>query len=178
MRKEEDIHIKFNQVFNDYYNEIFHYVYNQVSNIEDAKDLTQEIFLKAYNNFPKYDELKASMRTWLYRIAHNHTVNFFRSYYKRNKVDLNQEYLNNIHDTNDILELILQEEDVKMLIGEMTKILSKKHFNIVSLYFFGELDYQGISEVLNIPLKTVRNVVSLSINKIKSRLEDINYERL
>jgi RNA polymerase sigma-70 factor (ECF subfamily) len=161
----------FDDVLEKYYGYIFKFVVKQSNNIEDAKDLTQEIFIKAYNNFGKYDSKKASVKTWLFAIANNHIINYWKSSYIRNKSQMEID-IEMISSDIDILESIIQDEDIKLISFVMDKKLSKRNIKIMNLYFFSNLKPKEIAEVLNIKSKTVSNVVSLSIRIIKEELED------
>ena len=57
-----------------YYDEIYRFVYRQTGSREDALDLTQSIFIAALRSLPGYRAVKASFRTWLYRIAANKVI--------------------------------------------------------------------------------------------------------
>ena len=57
-----------------YYDEIYRFVYRQTGGREDALDLTQSIFIAALRSLPGYRAVKASFRTWLYRIAANKVI--------------------------------------------------------------------------------------------------------
>lgn len=161
----------FDDVLEEYYRYILKFVAKQVTNIEDAKDLTQEIFIKAYNNYSKFDSKRASVKTWLFAIANNHIINFWKSSYfnKRSTFEFDFEQLQS---SDDVLESIIQEEDVKIILTLMKKTLNKRNFRIMNLYFFSELSTLEISEILTMNQKTVSNVISLSIKKIKEKLED------
>lgn len=167
---------QFNLICEQYYNEIFHYVRKQIDDTETAKDLTQDIFLKTYQKLHTYNEEKASMRTWIYRIAYHHVINYFKSYYYKNKVIQDHTYFDNLSDDQDILEYCIKQESVKEVLIAMKKCLNKKHHKIMNYHFFSELSNNEISEELNIPVKTIRNVISLSIKKIQKELEERNNE--
>jgi RNA polymerase sigma-70 factor (ECF subfamily) len=62
-----------------YYDEIYRYIFRQTGNKETAMDLTQNIFISMLGTILRYDEKKAGFRTWLYKIATNKTVDYFRS---------------------------------------------------------------------------------------------------
>ena len=66
-----------------FYREIYAFVYRQTGNEELAMDLTQEVFISVLLSIPGYDPNKGGFRTWLYRIASNKVVDFFRSAYHR-----------------------------------------------------------------------------------------------
>lgn len=161
----------FDEVLEEYYRYILKFVVKQVTNIEDAKDLTQEIFIKAYNNYSKFDIEKASVKTWLFAIANNHIINYWRSSYFNKRSTFEYDF-DQLQGSDDVLETIIQEEDVKVILTLMKKTLNKRNFRIMNLYFFSELSTAEISEILNMNQKTVSNVISLSIKKIKEKLED------
>lgn len=162
----------FNEFCDVYYNEIFHYIRKQVDDTETAKDLTQDIFLKAYQKLHTYNEKKASMRTWIYRIAYNHVMNYFKSYYYKNKVMTDISYFDNLTSDQDILDYAIKQESVKEVLLAMKSCLNHKHLKIMNYYFFSDLSNNEISVELNIPVKTIRNVISLSIKKIQNELEE------
>lgn len=62
-----------------YYDEIFRFIRKQTSDEETALDLTQNIFISMLRTIAHYDPKKAGFRTWLYKIATNKTVDYFRS---------------------------------------------------------------------------------------------------
>lgn len=161
----------FDEVLDEYYRYILKFVAKQVTNIEDAKDLTQEIFIKAYNNYSKYDMNKASVKTWLFAIANNQIINFWKSSYFNKRYTFEYDF-DKLQGSDDLLETIIQEEDIRVILTLMKKTLNKRNFRIMNLYFFSELSSKEISEILEMNQKTVSNVISLSIKKIKEKLED------
>jgi RNA polymerase sigma-70 factor, ECF subfamily len=60
--------------------DIYRYVYYRVSNQQDAEDLTETVFLKAWQGLPNYKPEGAPFMAWLYRIAHNTVVDHYRTY--------------------------------------------------------------------------------------------------
>ena len=159
-RKEE-----FNNIIERYYNELFVFVHNQVNNIETTKDLLQEIFMHLFTKLHKYDSNKASFRTWMYKVSSNYLINYFR----KNKVqEVIYEDFNMFADNEkDILQEMIQKDDVSSILHIMKKILNKKHYQVMMLHFFSEVTVDEIADSLSIAPKTVRNIIALSIHKIK-----------
>ncbi len=166
-----DITIDFNAIASNHYNEIFHYIRKQTNNIEDSKDLTQEVFMKVYQKLHTYNPDKASIRTWIYRIAHNHVINHFKTLYRKKTVNLDDFSISRLSDEDDLLESLIQNDNVDLILKLMESILNKKHYSIVSLYFFSNLTVKEISDSLKIPIKTIYNSINVSLKKIKKEME-------
>lgn len=67
-----------NELVDQYYDDLYRYLYYQVSNREDALDLTQEAFIAALSSLATYDSKKAGFRTWLFRIGTYKVIDFRR----------------------------------------------------------------------------------------------------
>ena len=79
-------------VYDAYYDRIYKYVFMLLMNEADAEDVTSQTFLSAFMSFDRYDPEKASLRTWLTRIAHNRAVNLCRSAAFRKRADTPEEW--------------------------------------------------------------------------------------
>ena len=154
---------QFNSLINKYYNELFKYAYNQFEDVEETKDVLQEIFMRLYNNLNKYNPEKASFRTWMYRVATNYCINYRRKL----KFTIKDYDFSRVSSTEDIVENLIQHEQVDLAISIMKKNLSKKQYQIMILYFFSDLAHKDIADVMNLQPKTIRNIVSESVKKIK-----------
>ena len=94
-----------------YYEEMYRFAYRQTSKMEDALDLTQDIFLAAFRALPGYDRRKASFRTWLYRIAANKVIDARRrsrpavTPLEETELPVQEDFVSQIHD-RDLLERI------------------------------------------------------------------------
>ena len=70
---------QFKAVYDEFKQLVYNLALNYVQNTEDAKDITQEVFVKVYQHYDKHDPAAASLKTWIYRIAINHSLDFLRS---------------------------------------------------------------------------------------------------
>lgn len=158
----------FNELIELYYNELFKFVYNQTSDIELTKDLTQEIFMRIYTKLHTFNSKKASFRTWMYRVSSNYLVNYFR----KNKIETLELETDLMVATDEVdpLTYALKQDDISYVIMIMSKVLNKKHQSIMMMHFFSYVSVDEIASILNIAPKTVRNVISLSIKKIKEEI--------
>ncbi len=125
---------------------------------DEAKDLVQEVFIKAYVNIQSFDTDRR-FSPWLYRIAHNEFVNALK---KKKKERMNI----SIFDLDVLfpsLTLTAREtadsgfnrhEMKKMLEGSLERIPEKYREPLV-LYYFDDMDYKEIADVLRVPVSTV-----------------------
>ena len=72
----------FDQLYNRHRDHIYGVIFSIVSNREDASDLTQEVFLKAYQGLDRFQN-ESTFSTWIYRIAVNHSIDYIRRQTRR-----------------------------------------------------------------------------------------------
>src|SRR5690606_28129777 len=70
---------EFEAVYNEYKNMVHNLALNYVQNTQDAEDITQDTFVKVYRGLEKYDPGTASLKTWIYRIAINQSLDFIKA---------------------------------------------------------------------------------------------------
>ena len=168
--------VNFEDVFKDYYESMLSFIVKQVNNIDDAQDLNQEIWMKIYKSLSKYDPRKSQIKTWIYKIANNHIINFWKGSYLKSK-SVYELDVSRLKSQEDILEEVIKDEDVRHILYLMKLTLSGKHVRVMNLYFFSSLSLNEISVVMKLKKKTVSNIVSRSISLIRKRLEE-EYEKL
>lgn len=153
-----------------YEEKIRRYAKKFLSEKEDIEDLLQEIFLKAYENIKSFDP-KRKFSTWLYRIAHNELVNAIKK--RRFSFDLDL-FLPYLSTKENLIEKIDQKEMQEIIEKSLNK-LEPKYREPLILFYFENLSYQEISEILQIPVSTVGVRIKRAKEKIK-KLLDKKYE--
>lgn len=78
----------FSQLYERYVKRIFNYVYYRTGNVNDAEDLTERVFLRAYGHINNYRDMGVPFSAWLYRIAHNLVANWHRDNLRRQEFSL------------------------------------------------------------------------------------------
>ncbi len=74
-----DEKLQFEEVYASYYKKVYNYVYSILMNRESTEDVVSDVFLKVYQHLHEYDGNRASLSTWLYRIAHNAAIDLVKS---------------------------------------------------------------------------------------------------
>ncbi len=141
------------------------------SDSDAIKDLLQEIFIKTYLNLNDYDS-SLQFSSWIYRIAHNETVSFFRKNSTRPRVAISDEELamfEQVKDEVDIRLIVEQAHDTRILHDALAR-LENKYRDVLILRFLEEKSYEEISDILKIPMGTVATLVSRGKAKLKELL--------
>ncbi len=162
---------KYFEVIVDRYKKlIYSVVYKMISDVEESKDLTQEILIKIYKNLYNYStEYKFS--TWVIKISTNHVID-----YRRKQHYTTTEYDGNIHSNitiNSAEDQFIEKENSIELSAVINRLPEDFKIPIV-LYHKEGLSYQEISEVLDIPLSKVKNRIFKGRKLLKDLIIDLN----
>jgi RNA polymerase sigma-70 factor (ECF subfamily) len=144
-----------------------------LSDHRDIEDVVQEVFLKAYKNIQSFDP-KKKFSSWLYRIAHNELVNLLKKKSRFSFIDLDVflPYLS--HDEH--LEEKIDRQKMQKIIDQCLDKLEPKYREPIILYFFENLSYQEISDILEIPVSTVGVRIKRAKEKIKNFCQKLGYK--
>ncbi|MCX6234334.1 MAG: RNA polymerase sigma factor [Bacteroidetes bacterium] len=133
-----------------YQQPVYRLAFKMTGSREDAKDLTQIIFMKAYINLKTFATTRKFF-SWIYRIALNETLNHLKS--ARQFVDLDDE---EIIDHGSPEEVYATKER-KVMVQRALLTLDPKHRSLVIMKYYDGLSYEEISEVTGLPMKKVKS---------------------
>lgn len=137
-----------------------------------AEDLLQEIFIKTFIHLNDYDT-SLQFSSWIYRIAHNEIVSYFRKEKSRPGVSLKGDdafLFENITDDPSLTELEGQQHTAVEIQAAVDQ-LEPKYRDVIVLKFFEEKSYEEVSDILQIPQGTVATLINRAKKKIKYNLE-------
>lgn len=159
-----------------YKNKVYSTAYSYTRDYEEAKDLTQEIFIKVYNNLSGFQN-KAQFSTYLYRVAVNRCIDWTRR--KRPKTismltcqdDENVDIYDFIADyDSNPEEILLRQENMDFIKREVSN-LPEIYSTVMIMYYFQEFSPQEISDILGVPRKTIDTRLFRARNLIKERIK-------
>lgn len=167
----------FDALIKKYRERVYSVVYNMTSNREDASDLTQDAFIKAFQSINRFQG-QSSFFTWLYRIAVNSTLTHLRkarlrtffSFEKIHEEDKSSEVLNQLTDKNGADRGTFVKELQEKLNEAMQK-LSIKHRTVVTLFEIDGLSHEEIAEVMDCSVGTVRSRLHYAKQLLQSELQ-------
>lgn len=135
-----------------YKNRVFSLAYRMVSSKEESEDLSQEVFLKIYNNLRYYNPQKAGFSTWIYRITYNQCVDYLRR--KKNTIPLKDAMMPVFAETPE--DNVITGEEIESLSKAVDK-LPEIYRTPLILYHFHGLSYKEICQVMDVPMTIVKN---------------------
>lgn len=161
-----------------YQTRVYNMVYGMVRNREDARDITQESFVKAFNNLKSF-RLESSFYTWLYRIAMNLSIDFTRKR-KRREISGFEEDIASRDDDGGIAEVHnvdnprknLERKQLYDKIMESLDKLPADQKQVILLRELEGLSYKEISDVMGIPEGTVMSRLFYARKKMQKLLAD------
>jgi len=133
-----------------YEKSIFNAAYRILRDYEDAKDVTQNVFLKAFQNLEHFDE-KHRFFSWIYRIALNESINLCKS---RRRFDPAEDARIEVRNTP---ENLLSRKELGGVIQAALMSLEFDYRVVIVLRHFNDFSYQEMGEILEIPEKTVKS---------------------
>ena len=168
----------FDQLVKKYRKPIFFVVYNMINNSEDATDLTQEIFIKAFQAIACFKG-KASFFTWIHRIAINATMTFMKKQSRRRCISY--EAITEGHSSLQPIEPLTAENrsengalvhELQEKLNDSLQKLSTKHRIVVVLHEIEGLSHPEIAEIIKTSEGTVRSRLHYAKKQLQSHLKD------
>ena len=168
----------YDELVRRYQERIYATIYHMTSNHEDANDLAQESFIKAYQALASFKG-GSSFYTWLYRIAVNKTINFLKQRKNRTHMSLNDLDFNAEHDP-DLMALISNKTprrdaglaELSEKLNAALQKLSEPHRLVVVLHDVQGQSHEAIAKVMDCNIGTVRSRLFYARQQLQSELAD------
>ena len=152
------------------------YIYHMVHQYDEALELTQEVFLKVYENLSRYDgQFKFS--TWLYKIASNHTIDHLRRQHMTT-TSIQESQSDPDHPEIPLESATLNPHDAyhnKAILEEVKKAvdaLPQSYRELIILRHFNFRSYEEMAKITGLPVGTVKNRIFRARQLMMERLKD------
>lgn len=170
----EDIS-NFEPLYDAYHHRILNYIYHKVLDKELAADICSQVFLKAMTGIKKYKIRETPFSSWLYKIAYNEVMMFFRRSKKSRHVILD-------HAVIDGLQAELNEFDKEALLISVENVignLSEKELELIELRFYENKSFKEIGEIFScsegsVKVRSHRLMMKLKKDLVKKQRGDEN----
>ncbi len=159
----------FSYLYDNYAESLFGVVYRMVEDKELAEDILQDVFVKIWNNFSNYDNLKGKLFTWMLNITRNLTIDTLRSkgYKKQSKIRNTENSVDNFADNSSGADRF-----DSLGIRKHLAHLKNDQKQIIDLAYFSGLTQDEIAKQLSIPLGTVKTRMRTAIIELRKILQN------
>lgn len=151
----------FTYLYDLHFDKIYRYIYVKVRSQSEAEDLTQDVFIKAYEGVKKYKWRDLPFTAWLFKIAHNRVIDHIRKISKEKRADLNEA---DAISAGDPVYMTEQNFEIYELKGALEKLPDAQR-EVATLRFIAEL---SIAEVAHTLGKSEGTVKALQFNAVAS----------
>ena len=135
----------FAQLYEAYFDKIYRYIVIKIGNKAEAEDMTQQVFLKAYQSIRSYKWEGVPFSAWLFRIAHNQIVDFYRKKSKRPTVRLEE---STVVSSDNPLRTVESRFDIERLRTGTLQLTSAQQ-EVISLRFAGGLAITEVARTMD-----------------------------
>jgi RNA polymerase sigma-70 factor (ECF subfamily) len=155
----------FAEIYDRYFEKIYKFIYYKVGHRETAEDLCSLTFTKALESIKKFNADKALLSAWIYKIARNNVVDYYRS--KKEIYDIDKA-TDLYHEENfsENMTKAAQLENIK----EKLKLLTEDQREIIVMRVWNEMSYKEISEVVGKSENNCKVIFSRSLKQLRYSL--------
>lgn len=162
----------FNALVECYQRRLYNYCYRMVGNADDACDVTQEAFVRAYRNIESF-RVGEPFLPWMYRIAHNLCIDHLRRKPNNLSLDVEVEEGREPGNTDGDPEAAVQESETRRLVSEAIAGLPPKYRAVMMLRHGQGMPLEEIAEALGLPLNTVKVHLFRARDHMRKKLEKV-----
>jgi RNA polymerase sigma-70 factor (ECF subfamily) len=158
----------FDEIMVRYERQIYRICYRFVENREDALDLAQDVFIKAFEHLATFRR-ESTLKTWLYRIAMNHCINHVKKH-SQEFVEVT-EYTGSVHAS---VHAQMEDREQREHFRSLVKLLPPKQKAILELRINEQLSYEEIARISGRSISTIKASVFFALEKLRKLVKDPN----
>ena len=157
----------FGSLYDLYVERIYRHLYFRVNNVNDAEDLTHQVFIKAWKAIRRYKRTSIPFIAWLLKIAQNLVIDFYRSKKDTDFLKPDFEIMSPDAGPQQQLEADFEQTRLRKTILQ----LQDEHQQVITMRFIDELSYEEIASALNKSEGAIRVIQHRALKKMREILE-------
>jgi RNA polymerase sigma-70 factor (ECF subfamily) len=184
----QNVSMNFEDIYREYGERVLNLAYRYTANVETARDLTQDVFLKIYQNLESFQN-RSQIFTWIYRITTNHCLNYLKKDRKRRWLSLLDQKVSEVIKSADLAESsqlvqhpltpyeVLERSQREMIIRKVIHSLPLKYRFPLILQRYEGLNIQEIAETMSLTVPAtetrIHRAKKLLIKKLQPFLDQL-----
>lgn len=151
------------KIYGDYHDKVFGYIRSNINSVQDAEDITADVFVKVFEKLDSFDESKASLSTWIYTITRNTLTDYFRT----RKVFA--EIPETLEDGSSVEDDVCNAEMLEALANAL-ETLDERERDVIVLRFYSGKTLREISSQMGISYAYVKVLQNKAFEKLRKIL--------
>jgi RNA polymerase sigma-70 factor (ECF subfamily) len=156
----------FGRLYDIYADRIYRHIYYRTSNVDDARDLTQEVFTKAWQVLPKYKRTKTPFLGWLFTISHNRVIDYYRTKKDHAYLDSEIDMGGQVSSPENLAESEFTQQEVRKAILQ----LQEDQQQVILMSFIEGFEYSEIATALHKTEVNIRVIMHRGLKKMREIL--------
>ncbi len=156
-----------------YLKTIYNFVYHLSGNADEANDIAQEVFVKIWKNLKKFDP-KQNFKTWIFSIARNTTIDYFRK--KRSisfgdmEIGEDTSFEDSLTDTEPLPDSVFEQKELGAYLEKALQTLSPEERTIILLHDKEDFTFEEIAKTVGKPMNTVKSQYRRAILAFRKKM--------
>lgn len=155
-------------LYNHYFERVYRFTYYRTSHKETAEDLTEEVFVKVFDKLKGLEQL-AAFEGWLFQIARNKVIDYYRS--KKQNVAL-EEVENTLEYETNIIDIVNLKTE-QMVFIKLLKELNPEQQQVIKLKFLEDIDNDIIAKIMGKTEGAIRVIQHRAITRLRELIDNI-----
>ena len=152
----------FADLYERHLDRVFRYLYYRLGHREDAEDLAEQVFLKAWQAIAGYDCRGAPFSAWIFRIAHNLLVDHRRARRETEPLDDDLEIEDDEDAPDELVARRLEARELAKALGELSSVEQ----SVVALRFVEKLDHRSVASIIGKSEVATRSIQSRALARL------------
>lgn len=159
-------------VYNVYFPIVYNYVFYKLMNRENTEDIVSQVFMKVLKGLERYDERKASMKTWIFRITDRTLIDYYRKRRPTVSYDSDETGLDNVLHVQFDEQYDQIAEPMRKLVLDALKQLPERERMFIYYRYYLNITNREIAQTMGMNENTVSAVMARARQKLKAVLKD------
>jgi len=160
------------EIYNTYFSPVYNYVYYKLLNRENTEDLVSQVFMKVLSNLDRYDEEKASLKTWIFRITDRTLIDFYRKKKPTVSCDNEESGLENVLFVHFEEQYDQAYSPARQAVKQALKQLPERDRTFIYYKYYLGVTNREIARRMDMNENTVSAILARARQKLKGVLKD------
>ncbi len=154
------------EIYDEYHQPLYRYIYRQVGDVEGARDLTADTFQRFLQAIQKGNGPERQLKAWLYRVAHNNVIDYYRRQQHRRHLPLDEKLVETGDSPITLAERNITAEQVRATLQQLTPDQQQ----VITLKFLEGMSNNEVAELLNKPVGAVKSLQHRALAALQRQL--------